>query len=220
MSTLRLVCAVVFASCQLMSGHGQQALPALSAAMEEFVERYNSSAAAAYVANAGGICSAGSAGYAQGEGGPAFDLGGRVHMGSNTKSMTAVLVGVLLEKNQVRGQTAGWNTTMADVFPDCASDTAYATVTLAALAAHFSGLDAGTDFWSYHDASPPESLFQQRQRMTADAFATTPVNPVMTTFLYSNWGLIVLGHVAEVSLGMEWEDAMLQHLLLPFLWIC
>lgn len=192
----------------------------LSQKMEEFVKKYNSTAAASYVANAEKICSYGSAGYAQVGQKPEFNVEGRIHMGSNTKSMTAVLVGILLEGNLVRGQKQGgphemWSTTLKEVFPDIAPDTPYENVSLGALASHYSGLPANTDFWSYNDAKPPATLFEQRQEITSDAFQMPPEGTPGASYLYSNLGIVVLGHVAEVSLKIEWEEAMLHYLIEP-----
>jgi hypothetical protein len=78
---------------------------ALDAEMKTFVEYYNSTAASSYYADSTHICASGSYGYAQvDKEEPLYDLYGRSSMGSNTKSMTSVLVAILLENNLVRGQ--------------------------------------------------------------------------------------------------------------------
>jgi CubicO group peptidase (beta-lactamase class C family) len=85
----------------------------LSAKMEEFYVAYNATAAVSYVANQHEVCASGSAGSAQEvDQEPDYNKLGRQHMGSNTKSMTATLVGILLEQNKVLNQGVnGWNTT-------------------------------------------------------------------------------------------------------------
>lgn len=187
----------------------------LSEKMEELYKAYNSTGAISYVANMTHICATGSAGYAQIlSKPPKIDGVGRIHMGSNTKSMTATLVGILLENNLIKGQTHGWKTKLMDIIPEYVNNTPYGKVTLDSLAAHFSGLHGNpTDAWDFDN--PLESLIEQRANVTKAAFATKPVNPPNTKFLYSNWGYIILGHLVEISLNISWEDALMKYLLKP-----
>jgi CubicO group peptidase (beta-lactamase class C family) len=189
----------------------------LSAEMELFVGAYNSTGASSYVADTTHICAAGSYGSAQVVGDPPpYDLMGRSHMGSNTKSMTAVLLAVLLEKGLVRGQTDGWETTLGAVFPAMAADTPYERVTLRALASMYAGLPANPeDYWVYWYARKGSDIVLQRENITRDGLSSTPVSTPGTEFLYSNWGYVILGHIAEVSLNMTWEDAFLQYIVVP-----
>mmetsp|Transcript_9430 Transcript_9430/g.17652 ORF Transcript_9430/g.17652 Transcript_9430/m.17652 type:complete len:471 (+) Transcript_9430:32-1444(+) len=190
--------------------------PSLDAEMQQFVEQYNSTAASSYYADSTHICAAGSYGYAQViNEEPVYDLYGRSSMGSNTKSMSSALIAVLLENNLVRGQTNGWETTLGSVFPDLAVGTPYEDVTLKALASMYAGFPANTDFWSYWYAENGTNMIQQRENLSRDAFLAIPESIPGTEFLYSNWGYVILGHVAEVSLNVTWEDALLTYLVLP-----
>lgn len=189
---------------------------ALNAEMKMFVEEYNSTAAASYYADSTHICASGSYGFAQVyEQEPWYDLYGRSSMGSNTKSMTSTLIAILLENNQVRGQTNGWETSLASVFPDLAAGTPYENVSLKALASMYAGIPDNTDFWSYYYSYDGTDIIAQRANITRDGFLATPMSTPGTEFLYSNWGYVMLGHVAEVSLNMTWEDALLEYVVLP-----
>jgi CubicO group peptidase (beta-lactamase class C family) len=186
----------------------------LSEKMNEIYLAYNSTGAISYLADSNHICGFGSAGSAQFRGRSPKINTGRIHMGSNTKSMTAALVGILLENNLIKGQTNGWKTQLLDIVPDYVKGTPYEQVTLESLSAHFSGLDGNPpNFWDFD--IPSQSLVQQRDNVTRAAFASTPINPPNSKFLYSNWGMIVLGHLVEISLGISWEDAILQYFLRP-----
>ena len=189
---------------------------ALDQEMKKFVEKYNSTAAASYFADSAHVCEAGSYGFAQvNEQQPEYDLYGRSSMGSNTKSLTSVLIAILLEKELVRGQMDGWGTTLSSVFPDLATGTPYGNVTLKALASMYAGFPANTDFWAYWYAENGTNIVKQREMITRDGFLATPASTPGTEYLYSNWGYVILGHVAEVSLNMSWEDALMQHVILP-----
>ena len=74
--------------------------------MEENRKYYNSTASAGWVSNMYGICSPeGSNGYAQVlNEDPLFNANGRLVMGSLTKSMTVVLLSILLSQNKIKGQ--------------------------------------------------------------------------------------------------------------------
>lgn len=199
-----------------IGSYGMVSNSALDMEMKTFVEKYNSTAASSYLADANHICDFGSYGFAQEDKEePFYDIYGRSHMGSNTKSLSSVLVAILLENNLVRGQTNGWNTTLGSVFPDLAAGTPYEEMTLKALASMYAGFPDNTDFWAYWNAYNGTNLLQQREDITRDGFLAPPSTTPGTTFLYSNWGYVILGHVAEVSLNMTWEDALLQYLVLP-----
>ena len=129
--------------------------------------------------------------------------------------MSSALIAILLENNLVRGQTNGWETTMGNIFPDLATGTPYETVTLRTLAAMYAGIPDNADFWAYYYAANGENITLQRENITRHGFQATPMSTPGTEFLYSNWGYVILGHVAEVSLDMTWEDAILKYLILP-----
>jgi CubicO group peptidase (beta-lactamase class C family) len=93
--------------------------------------------------------------------------------------------------------------------------TPYENVTLKALAAMYAGFPDNTDFWAHWNAENGTNMIQQRESISREGFRATPMSTPGTEFLYSNWGYVILGHVAEVSLNMTWEDALLEYLVLP-----
>lgn len=192
----------------------------LDAQIAIYVRDYNSTAAIGYISSMYDMCAFGSSGYAQTPLGPAFDPKGRIAMGSLTKSMTVVLLAQLLNQNKINGQYPcvaphyGWDTTLGMIFPSIAAHTPYENVTIAAVSSMYGGFESNTDYWAYY--SPDTSLMEQRANLTSSAFKSTPTSMwPNTTYLYSNWGYVILGHAAEVSMNATWEDLLIEYVIDP-----
>lgn len=137
----------------------------------------------------------------------------RWHLGSITKSMTATLLGRLVEAGQLN-----WDDTVAALLGDVAPDMRpeYRTVTLRHLASHRSGLPGNI---------PSEQLLQfsrenpdpreERIAYTRLALAMPPRGPAGTTFEYSNNGYVALGVIIERRLAKTWEAAVGERLFEP-----
>ena len=122
---------------------------------------------------------------------------GRLVMASLAKSMTSVLVAILLAQGKIRNQTSssfsngyGWHTTLGMVFPE-AVNTPYHNVTLAALSSMYGGVpiqpNTTEQYWNFYFPDVP--LMTQRANLTSYAFLKQPpANIPNTTYLYSNWG--------------------------------
>lgn len=78
----------------------------------------------------------------------------------------------------------------------------------------YGGFQANADFWSFFSHHVP--LMEQRANLTAFAFKSIPTSIwPNTTYVYSNLGYVVLGHVAEVSMNITWEDLLIKYLIDP-----
>ena len=78
-------------------------------------------------------------------------LDDRFHLGSETKAMTALLAGMLVDEGKLR-----WDSTVAELFPELvgAMDDRLKTVTLTQLLSHTSGLPGDDEaFFKLFDAS-------------------------------------------------------------------
>jgi len=138
-------------------------------------------------------------------------LDDRWHLGSNTKAMTATLVGSLVEQGLLK-----WNTTVAEVFPDLASafDPALKTVTVQHLLSHRAGLPANLStpwFTAGGDGSP------QRQRLEAlkQSLSQKPEFSPGSKFQYSNLGYVIVGAMVEKVTGKSWEEAIQERVFQP-----
>jgi len=132
------------------------------------------------------------------------------HLGSNTKAMTASLVGLLVEQRRVT-----WDTRIADIFPKEKKNfhPDYAELTLRQLLAHQSGVRPNLDWWALHNTKKP--IREQRLDALRQGLAEKPTFPCGSDVLYSNLGYVIVGAVIEQKLNMTWEDAMRRYLFTP-----
>jgi CubicO group peptidase (beta-lactamase class C family) len=134
------------------------------------------------------------------------------HLGSITKSMTAVLAARLVEQGLV-----DWDTTVASVFPGLVGvmDPAYEDVRLDELLSHTSGLPENimTPIWSTLRTSI-DPLPLQREKWIEELLAVAPAVP-RGTHLYSNAGYIVAGAMLETVTGVPWETLIQQEVFTP-----
>lgn len=137
----------------------------------------------------------------------------RWHLGSITKSMTATLLGRLVEAGQLK-----WDDTVAALLGDVAPNMRpeYRAVTLRHLASHRSGLPANIPIdqllrFSRENPDPRE----ERVAYARLALAMPPRGPAGATYEYANNGYVVLGAIIERRLGKTWEAAIRERLFEP-----
>ncbi|HEY0982667.1 MULTISPECIES: serine hydrolase domain-containing protein [unclassified Schlesneria] len=132
----------------------------------------------------------------------------KLHLGSNTKAMTATLLARLVEEKRMT-----WESTIGDIFSDLkpAPHPDYRNVTVIQLLSHRAGLPANTAWWSLGKGS----RVQQRQRLLETILVEPPLHPPDSKFLYSNVGYVIAGHMAEKVTGKSWEDLMVEYLFKP-----
>lgn len=145
----------------------------------------------------------------------AVTLRDRWHLGSDTKAITATMIGRLVDKGLLR-----FDDRLQDLLPDLSEtmDPAYRTVTLRQLLSHTGGLPPLTD-----DADLPEfkriiatskSVQAQRQAI-ASVYLAKPLASPVGEFSYSNIGYIVAGAIAERRTGKSWEVLVRQEIFKP-----
>lgn len=127
------------------------------------------------------------------------------HIGSNTKGMTATLLGGFVEKGLI-----GWDDTLESVIPEdcrgCAPEVK--KITVRQLLWHRSGLPANVN-WS---AIPTD---KRRDILRNAAPEGTVIEPGKA-YLYSNTGYGVVGRITEkLGNNKPWESLMEQRLFKP-----
>lgn len=137
------------------------------------------------------------------------------HLGSCTKSMTATLCAILVEKGILK-----WDLTLEDAFPDVAKKMhkEYRKVTLSQLLTNRGGLpgdllqrkDLWDDLWHFK-GSPKEARRCLLERVVIRIPETIPG----TKDVYSNAGFAVAGHIAETITGKEYEELMQEYIFAP-----
>ncbi|MEL6185968.1 MAG: serine hydrolase domain-containing protein [Myxococcota bacterium] len=137
----------------------------------------------------------------------------RWHLGSDTKSMTAMLAAILVEKGSLR-----WEATLAEVFSDFAAEMSpgYGAMTVVELVSHRSGLpnvvppDLWMELWRNQG-----TIVEQRERFARALLGRAPSTTPGTTYEYSNAGFMVAGAMMERLTGRAWEDLMRTELFEP-----
>ncbi|MEM1037216.1 MAG: serine hydrolase domain-containing protein [Pseudomonadota bacterium] len=132
------------------------------------------------------------------------------HIGSNTKSMTALLYARLVEDG-----LASWGATIPDLFPDFADeiDSAWSEITIEDLFAHRSGLAQLSGGWFRSIRRDTKPVQEQRLETTLD-FLRKPPAKAAGEYEYNNLGYVIAGSAIEgiLTKGMGesfvWENAM------------
>jgi CubicO group peptidase (beta-lactamase class C family) len=135
----------------------------------------------------------------------------RFHIGSCTKSMTATLAAVLVDRHRL-----SWKTTIGSVFPKIRMNPAYRSVTLEQLLKHRGGLPADVPVLLWNKLwGLTTSPRQQRLALLRDILSTPPAAKPGSKFIYSNAGYAVAGAMMEKLTGESWESMMRKMLFAP-----
>lgn len=134
-----------------------------------------------------------------------------VHIGSNTKAMTSTMLATLV---QDRTFANGWDTTIAEVFPELVSaiHQDYHSVTLSQLVRMRGGIARDAEDWYAHSNNP--DIAERRYSILRDNLATSPAGTAGED-LYSNLSYMIAGAMAERLTGKSWEVLMQERLFTP-----
>jgi len=136
------------------------------------------------------------------------------HLGSCTKSMTATLIALLVERGDLQ-----WEKELAAYFPELATqiDKGYANLTLVELLAHRAGMPAMTapDAHMREVSAFQGTATEQRAELARRILTAPPATPPRKGLVYSNAGPIVAGHIAERVTKQSWEQLMRELLFVP-----
>src|SRR5579872_4671295 len=137
------------------------------------------------------------------------------HLGSDTKSMTATLIGMLVEEGKFR-----WDTTLAEALPDLAKtmQPAYRSVTLEQMLAHRAGFSGESwpkrkTFLDMHRL--PGAPREQRRIYVETILREEPVAAPGSKYIYSNRSYAVAGAIAERIANVPWEALITRRLFKP-----
>ena len=131
---------------------------------------------------------------------PEVSLSDPIHLGSCTKAMTAALIGQLCSEVKL-----SFDTTLQEIFPaEIAKDSAWKGVTIRDLLKHESGLPANVDWWKLMEGS--KNVVEARHSLLLSL--SQRKRPQKPTYLYSNCGYALLGHIVEKMDGRAWEESM------------
>ena len=135
-------------------------------------------------------------------------LGDLWHLGSDGKAMTSTLIARLVERGQLK-----WDSALAEVFPDLAPhmNPEFQKVTLLQLLSHRAGLPANLDLAEYLG----NDVASLRLRAARQELAKKPESTPGSKHAYSNLGYIIAAAVAERTTGQPWEQAIADEVFDP-----
>ena len=137
------------------------------------------------------------------------------HIGSNTKMLTALLYGRLVEQGE-----ASWGATLPELLPDLADemDPAWRDVTIEHLLSHRSGLAPNPGvLWLLTSRASSAPVETQRTRL-ARGFLSKPPDGEVGAFSYSNLGYMIAGAAIDRiagRLGFENYETLFLSTLVP-----
>lgn len=186
----------------------------LTALLEPIRSKHKLPALAAAVIKDGKVVALGATGVRRAGGEEAVTADDVFHLGSDTKAMTATLIGVLIEEGKF-----SWSSTVGEVFGDEVKDmdAAWKAVTIEQLLHNRGGAPADLNegglwgrLWE-QKGSPTE----QRMELVRGVITRPPVAEPGTKMIYSNGGFAIAGAMAEKVTGESWEDLMREKVFKP-----
>ncbi|MEM7329760.1 MAG: serine hydrolase domain-containing protein [Pseudomonadota bacterium] len=138
------------------------------------------------------------------------EIGDQWHLGSNTKALTALLYGKLVDRGDAK-----WGASLPTLFPDFADrmDPAWAEITIEDLFAHRSGMKQLRNLWLMAQRSDERPITEQRYALAQETLLSPPQKDP-SEFDYNNLNYIVAGAAIETILKQQddlpnsWEAAM------------
>ncbi len=189
-------------------------LSPIAALLEPIRTRYDVPGMAAAVVTSAGLQAMGSTGLRRHDDTARVTDDDLWHIGSCTKTMTATLIGRLVEKGKLR-----WDMTLAEALPALKKDmhADWRGVTLDLLLRNRGGAPSDLNqgglwarLWA-HRGTPVEA----RALLARGVLTAAPAKPPGTQYIYSNAGFALAGHVAETVMRKPWEKLMQAELFKP-----
>jgi CubicO group peptidase (beta-lactamase class C family) len=135
-------------------------------------------------------------------------LDDRFHIGSNTKSMTATLAGMMVEEGLL-----SWDSTVGEVLGPAhpGMSDSLAAASLEQLLSHSSGIptdNAEIIALYFDDSAFDDTPHALRQQLLDQWMHNDLVLPEGSPFQYSNLGYLIAGMMIETASGTPWEQMM------------
>jgi CubicO group peptidase (beta-lactamase class C family) len=196
-----------------MGGAGKREWASLEELLEQVCTDAGVPAIAAAVVQEGRVTEVAAVGIRQMETRDEVQVDDGFHIGSITKSVTATMIGRLVEEGKL-----DWSVTLAQVFGDMDIREEYRNVTLEQLLQHRSGLPGYLTFDDSEGTrlnSLPGTPTEQREAFVAEVLQSDPIAAAGEAMNYSNAGYAVAGLMAERTSGRGWKELVTQYVLSP-----
>lgn len=179
--------------------------------LETIRKKHKLPALAAAIVTSKGLVSVAAVGVRKAGSNVLVTVDDQFHLGSDTKAMTANLIGQLVEQGKLN-----WDTTLEKSFPDLAPAMAPEArkITFTQLLTHHAGLPANLKGgWS---AVPRAESLREQRRAALKITAEGQREPGSAgKFEYSNLGYAIAAAMAEQAADLDWETLMRERLFKP-----
>jgi CubicO group peptidase (beta-lactamase class C family) len=211
-------CAAVLLALCLLSGrtplYGGEG-ESLDAVLTPHLERHKLPALAAAVVKDGVITASGAVGTRRVGVDAPVSLDDRFHLGSDTKAMTALLAGMLVDEGKLR-----WDSTVAELFPELATamDAGLKTVTLTQLLSHTSGVPGDDEAFEkvLVESLAQEGNLDEMRYGLVKKYADRPLAAKPgEKFAYANMNYVLAGSAIERIAGKTWEELIISRVFEP-----
>jgi CubicO group peptidase (beta-lactamase class C family) len=188
----------------------------LDATLQPYLTRFGLPALAAAVVKDGKVIASGVVGTRRLRADIPVTINDKFHIGSDTKAMTSLLAGMLVESGKLR-----WDTTVGEVFPELAAimNPDLKGVTLEQLLSHTSGIPSDTEndyklmLQSY--AQDTLNLDEMRQWFIKQMAPQPLQSKPGEKFAYANMGYTLAGAIIERVSGTTWEELIVERVFDP-----
>lgn len=181
--------------------------------LSNVVEQYNIPGLSMAVISKGQVVESAVAGVREVGGSQAIMISDRFHIGSITKSMTATLIGKLIQEQKLSP-----NSTLQEIFPKMTMKPAYRGVTITQLMQHTAAIPAYLNVTDEEEAkllALPGNATAQRLAFAELVLNQSPTSVPGSSFAYSNAGYSVLGAITEKISGMSWAVQLQAYIFQP-----
>lgn len=174
--------------------------PKITNLLEPIRQKHKVPAICAAIVNSEGLVAVGAIGVRRSDTDIPVTVNDLWHLGSDTKAMTASMMGRLVEQGALR-----WDSALAEIFPELTPvmQPELKDVTVIQLLAHRSGLEEN---YNWHKLSQHGTLPQQRYAAVQKAVSEKPKYTPGSGYHYSNLGYVVAGAVIEKVTSSTWEE--------------
>jgi CubicO group peptidase (beta-lactamase class C family) len=212
--------AAMAASTVLWTASAMAQLPpnvvSLDSDLLPYLLRFDLPAVAAAVVKNGKILAAGAVGTRRLGTDTPVTVNDRFHIGSDTKAMTSLLAGMLVEEGKLR-----WNTTVGEIYPELVEKMSKGVkdITLEQLLSHTSGIAGDSmehvPLISYSVTDEAANLDGMRYTLVTRLLPLALHAEPGERFEYSNLGYTLAGAMMERVTGKTWEELVVARIFDP-----
>jgi CubicO group peptidase (beta-lactamase class C family) len=191
-------------------------IASLDGDLAPFLARFQLPAVAAAVAKNGKIVAAGAVGTRRLGTDAPVTINDRFHIGSDTKAMTSLLAGMLVEEGKLR-----WDSTVGEIYPELVGKMSKGVkdITLEQLLSHTSGIAGDSmehvPLISYSVTDEAANLDGMRYTLVTRLVPLALHGQPGERFEYSNLGYTLAGAMMERVTGKTWEELVVARIFDP-----